>query len=65
MQAVRDDASVAPVRRRRWWPMVVALVLLLAGYALALTWATRWLEADLQRSLHPLPATQRDARSGE
>jgi hypothetical protein len=39
-------------------------MVVLAVYAAALTWTTRRLEADIQKSIHPLPqasATQHDA----
>ena len=67
MQAARvPDATVAtPARRRRWWPAITALALFLLAYALALAWATRRLEADVQHSLHPLPAVQHDAQAGD
>jgi hypothetical protein len=65
MQAARiPDATATPRRRRAWWTIAVVALLLLA-YAIALAWATRRLEADVQRSLHPLPAVQHDARADD
>jgi ferric-dicitrate binding protein FerR (iron transport regulator) len=62
MQAMRIDEATAPPRQRRRWGRTIAVVaLLLLAYGLALAWATRRLEADVQRSLHPLPAVQHDA----
>ena len=64
MQAARvPDATATPRRRRAWTIGVVALLLL--AYAIALAWVSRRLEADVQRSLHPLPAVQHDARAGD
>lgn len=70
MQAARTerthDAAIATPQRRRHWPWVVAIVaLLLLAYAVALAWVTRKLEADVQRSLHPVPAVQEAARPGD
>ena len=58
-------ASDTPVRRRRWWPTIVVVALLLLAYAVALAWATRRLEADVQQSLHPFPAVQQAARADD
>jgi len=66
MQAARIDEATPPHRRRRWGRTIAVVALLLLAYAVALAWATRRLEADVQRSLHPLPAVQHDdARAGD
>ncbi len=57
--------STAPAgrRRRRWIGLCIAMVVLVV-YAAALTWTTRRLETDIQKSIHALPqanATQHDA----
>jgi hypothetical protein len=50
-------------RRRRWIGLSIATVVLVV-YAAALTWTTRRLETDIQKSIHALPqasATHHDA----
>jgi hypothetical protein len=60
--SVPSTAS-ADRRRRRWIGLCIATVVLLV-YAAALTWTTRRLETDIQKSIHALPqagATHHDA----
>jgi hypothetical protein len=65
MQAARvPDAPATPRRRRAWWTIGVVALLLLA-YAIAVAWVSRRLEADVQRSQHPLPALQHDTRADD
>jgi hypothetical protein len=68
MSAMHHPAGTEPVpapRRRRWWVGATLLVLLLGIYAAALTWTTRRLETDIQKSIHPLPTTDVAHRAGE
>ena len=65
MQAARIDEATAPPQRRRWGRTIIVVSLVLLAYAVALAWATRRLEADVQRSLHPLPAVQQDSRADD
>lgn len=56
-----DSAKVpalksSATRRRHLWIAAVALLVLLAAYAATLAWVTRRLEADVQKSIHPVPA---------
>jgi hypothetical protein len=57
-----DDATAPPTRWRRWRWTIAIVALLLLAYGVALAWATRRLEADVQQSLHPLPAVRQAAR---
>jgi hypothetical protein len=50
-----NPGTLPSTRRRRWWIGATLVVLLLAVYAAALTWTTRRLEADIQKSIHALP----------
>jgi hypothetical protein len=52
-------------RRRRWWIGATCVVLLLVVYAAALTWTTRRLEADIQKSIHALPTVDVARRAGD
>jgi hypothetical protein len=52
-------------RRRRWWIGATCVVLLLVVYAAALTWTTRRLEADIQKSIHALPTIDVARRTGD
>jgi len=66
MQAASTHESApAPGWWRRWWRAIAIVALLLLAYAVALAWVTRRLEADVQKSLHPLPAVQHDARADD
>ncbi len=60
-----ETGSLPPPRRRRWWigAAVIAVVLLL--YAGALTWTTRRLEVDIQKSIHALPDASAGHRDGD
>jgi hypothetical protein len=51
-------ATLARGRRRRWWMLGTAGVLLLVGYVVALAWVTQRLQVDVQNSIRPLQALQ-------
>lgn len=57
--------TLPSTRRRRWWIGATLVVLLLAVYAAALTWTTRRLEVDIQKSIHVLPAVDVARRAGD
>lgn len=52
------SAGDARMRKLCWIAIVVAL--LLGAYAATLSWATRTVEAGVERSLQPVPAVMRD-----
>jgi hypothetical protein len=57
--------KLAPARRRRWWIAIGLGAVMLALYAAGLAWVTRRLEADMQKSIHPVPAVLEARRGGE
>lgn len=62
----RAHAPTAPKPGgRRRWILAVAALLLLGSYAAALTWLGRRLEADVQKSIHPVPATMAAQRAAD
>jgi hypothetical protein len=53
-----DPARPPPAplaRRQRWWIGATLVLLVLVAYVAAVTWTTRRLEADIQKSIHALP----------
>ncbi|WP_159017011.1 hypothetical protein [Cognatiluteimonas profundi] len=55
--------ALPSTRRRRWWIGVSIAVVVLGLYAAALTWTTRRLEIDIQKSIRAVPvagATHRE-----
>ena len=63
-----SDGELAPpmmLRRKRWLIGIGAAVAVLAVYVGVLTWVTRRLETDIQKSIRPLPAAMEDHRSAE
>lgn len=58
-RAHASTAAPKPVGRRRWI-VAIAVLVLLGGYAAALTWVGRRLETDVQKSIHPMPAMLTD-----
>ena len=61
MQRVHASTAPKPAGRRRWI-VAIAVLVLLGGYAVALTWVGRRLETDVQKSIHPMPAMLTDQR---
>ena len=62
-----SDGERAPLmlRRRRWLIAIGATVAVLTVYVGVLTWVTRRLETDIQKSIRPLPAAMEDHRPAE
>lgn len=68
MPSTSTSTSPAPTtlpstRRRRWWIGVSIAIVVLGLYAAALTWTTRRLEIDIQKSIRAVPvagASQRE-----
>lgn len=51
-------ATLNRPRRRRWWIAAVIGVVLLVFYVVALAWFTQRLQADVEKSIRPLPVLQ-------
>jgi hypothetical protein len=51
-------ASLAHLRRRRWWIAGVIGAIVLVLYVVALAWVTQRLQADVEKSIRPLQALQ-------
>ena len=62
-----SEGELAPamLRRKRWLVAIGAAVAVLAIYVGVLTWVTRRLETDIQKSIRPLPAAMEDHRPGD
>ncbi len=67
MQTGIDDqrGTVKPAPRRRWLPIVIVVVTVLALYAGALMWVNQRLQTDIQKSIHVVPADNQDHSAGE
>ena len=67
MQTRTEDTNgtVKPMPRRRWLPMVIIGVVVLALYAGALGWVNQRLQTDIQKSIHTVPADNQDHSAGE
>jgi hypothetical protein len=55
-----DSASIREVRLRRWCLLAILGAMLLGVYVGTLAWATRQVEAGVERSIQPLPTLIRD-----
>lgn len=64
MPRAHAPTAPKPAGRRRWI-VAIAVLLLLGGYAAALTWVGRRLETDVQKSIHPMPAMLTDQRAAD
>lgn len=60
-----SDTTPSPSRRRRWWIGAAVIAVVLVLYAIALTWTTRRLEVDIQKSIHALPDASAGHRDGD
>jgi hypothetical protein len=60
-----SDTDPSPRRRRRWWISAVLIAVVLVLYAGALTWTTRRLEVDIQKSIHAPPDASAGHRDGD
>lgn len=66
MPATRtSDTNPLPAPRRRWWIVATVIAVVLVLYAGALTWTTRRLEVDIQKSIHSLPDANAGHRDGD
>lgn len=66
MPSTSQPAPAAlPSRRRRWWIGVSIAVVVLAVYAAALTWTTRRLEIDIQKSIRAVPVAGASHREND
>lgn len=63
MQAIHSSDAIKRAQRR-WVLALVAGIVLLLLYAGALTWVTRRLQVDVQKSIHPAPAVLEARRPG-
>lgn len=55
-----DTAAIREARLRRWCLLAILGAMLLGVYAGTLAWATRQVEAGVERSIQPLPVVIRD-----
>lgn len=55
-----ESAPVREARLRRWCLLAILGAMLLGVYVGTLAWATRQVEAGVERSIQPLPALIRD-----
>jgi hypothetical protein len=60
-----SDTNPLPTPRRRWWIAATVIAVVLILYAGALTWTTRRLEVDIQKSIHALPDASAGHRDGD
>jgi hypothetical protein len=66
MPSIRtSDTNPLPTHRRRWWIVATVIAIVLVLYAGALTWTTRRLEVDIQKSIHALPDASAGHRDGD
>ena len=65
MHASRASASANTAPRKRWLVIALVTALVLGSYAAGLAWVARRLEADVQKSIHPVPAAQSARRAAE
>ena len=56
----RQTGAVPEARLRRWCVLAILGAVLLGVYVGTLAWATRQVEAGVERSIQPLPAVIRD-----
>ncbi len=55
-----DTPAIREARLRRWCLLAILGAMLLGVYAGTLAWATRQVEAGVERSIQPLPVVIRD-----
>jgi hypothetical protein len=60
---IRTAGRIDEARIRRWCMLAIVAAVLLAAYAGGLAWATRTVEAGVDRSLQPLPELVREQPS--
>ena len=60
-----SETKPLPAPRRRWWIAATAIAVVLVLYVGALTWTTRRLEVDIQKSIHALPDATAGHRDGD
>jgi hypothetical protein len=60
----RKSAPADDARLRRWCVLAIVGAILLGIYVATLSWATRQVEAGVDRSLQPLPAVIQDRPGG-
>ena len=60
-----SNTKPLPASRRRWWIPVTVIAVVLILYVGALTWTTRRLEVDIQKSIHSLPDASAGHRDGD
>lgn len=65
MASTRQAHVPRATRSHRWVVWLVAAVVLLGAYAVALRWVTLQVESGVAASIHPLPAQGQPQRVGE
>ena len=60
-----SETKPLPPPRRRWWIPATVIAVVLVLYVGALTWTTRRLEVDIQKSIHALPDASAGHRDGD
>jgi hypothetical protein len=65
MNSTRHAPTARAPRSHRWVVWLVAVVVVLGAYAVALRWVTLRVESGVEASIHPLPAQGQPQRPDE